>query len=65
MLSVSNSRYSVLILETYIVYSFPKGYNSLLENLKKGFIINSNSLFTFPILFVKKVDSKLRFYINY
>ncbi|KFY69635.1 hypothetical protein V496_00074 [Pseudogymnoascus sp. VKM F-4515 (FW-2607)] len=37
----------------------------LIENLEKGFIENSNSPFASPILFVKKADSKLRFYIDY
>jgi hypothetical protein len=37
----------------------------LLENLEKGFIINSDSPFASPILFVKKADGKLRFCINY
>ncbi|ELR04401.1 hypothetical protein GMDG_01477 [Pseudogymnoascus destructans 20631-21] len=33
----------------------------LLENLEKEFIVNSNSPFASPILFVKKADGKLRF----
>jgi hypothetical protein len=37
----------------------------LIENLKKGFIKLSNSSFSSPILFIKKKDSSLRFYINY
>jgi transposase InsO family protein len=38
----------------------------LLENLKKGFIVNSNSPFASPVLFVKKAGSnKLRFCIDF
>ena len=37
-----------------------------MENLDKGFIINSNSPFASPVLFVKKANSdKLRFYIDF
>ena len=37
----------------------------LLKNLYKGFIILSSSLFTSPILFVAKLNSRLYFYIDY
>jgi hypothetical protein len=37
----------------------------LIENLKKGFIKLSNSPFSLLILFIKKKDSSLRFYIDY
>ena len=36
----------------------------LIENLEKGFIIYDNSLFTSPVLFIKKIDNNLRFYVN-
>ena len=37
----------------------------LVENLKKGFIKTSNSFYLSLVLFVKKKDRSLRFYINY
>jgi hypothetical protein len=37
----------------------------LIENLKKGFIKPLDSSYLSPVLFVKKKDSSLRFYINY
>ena len=37
----------------------------LLENLNKGFIVNSQSPFASPVLFVKKLDGRLRFYVDY
>ncbi len=37
----------------------------LVDNLNKGFIAPSQSLFTAPVLFVKKANGSLRFYINY
>jgi hypothetical protein len=37
----------------------------LLENLDKGFIIPSLALFASPILFVKKPNRSLWFYIDY
>ncbi len=37
----------------------------LVENLRKGFIKPLDSLYSSPVLFVKKKDGSLRFYINY
>jgi len=37
----------------------------LIKNLKKGFIKLSNSPFLLLVLFIKKKDNSLRFYINY
>ena len=37
----------------------------LKKNLDKGFIEASSILFAAPVLFVKKKDSSLRFYIDY
>jgi len=37
----------------------------LIKNLKKGFIKLSNSPFSLPILFIKKKDGNLCFYIDY
>jgi hypothetical protein len=37
----------------------------LLENLYKGFIMLSSSLFAFPVLFVAKPNSSLRFCVDY
>ena len=37
----------------------------LVENLNKGFIKPSQALFAAPVLFVKKPDRSLRFYIDY
>jgi hypothetical protein len=37
----------------------------LVENLRKGFIKPSDSAYSSPVLFVKKKDGSLRFYINY
>jgi hypothetical protein len=37
----------------------------LLENLDKGFIAPSQSLFAAPVLFVRKANGSLRFYIDY
>jgi len=37
----------------------------LIKNLKKGFIKLSNSPFLSPILFIKKKDNSLYFYIDY
>jgi hypothetical protein len=40
-------------------------YKFINKNLSKGFITISLVLFASPMLFVKKVDSSLRFYIDY
>jgi hypothetical protein len=37
----------------------------LLKNLHKGFIVPSSSLFVSPMLFVVKLNSSLRFCVNY
>ena len=37
----------------------------IVENLRKGFIDYSQALFASPILFVKKANSSLRFYIDF
>ena len=37
----------------------------ILKNIDKGFIILSNSPFASLILFIKKKDGSLRFYIDY
>jgi len=37
----------------------------LVENLDKGFIEPSQAPFAAPVLFVKKPDGSLRFYIDY
>ena len=37
----------------------------LTENLYKGFITSSDSPFVSSILFIKKADGSLRFYIDY
>jgi hypothetical protein len=37
----------------------------LIKNFKKGFIKPFNALYLFLILFIKKKDKSLRFYINY
>jgi hypothetical protein len=36
-----------------------------MENLNKGFIVNSFSPFASLVLFVKKANKSLHFYINY
>jgi hypothetical protein len=35
------------------------------ENLSKGFITTSSAPFASPMLFVKKVDGSLHFYVDY
>jgi hypothetical protein len=37
----------------------------LVKNLKKGFIKPFNAIYLSLILFIKKKDKSLRFYINY
>jgi hypothetical protein len=36
-----------------------------MENLNKGFIINSSSPFASLVLFIKKANRSLHFYVNY
>jgi hypothetical protein len=36
-----------------------------MENLNKGFIVNSSSPFASLVLFVKKANGSLHFYVNY
>jgi hypothetical protein len=36
-----------------------------MENLNKGFIVNSSSPFASLVLFVKKANGSLRFYVDY
>ena len=47
------------------LYKLWKVKEYLEENLNQGFIIPSTTNFTSPILFVKKKDRSLRFYIDY
>ena len=49
----------MFIKELIIIKSYLK------ENLKKGFIQPSSSLFASPVLFVKKQDGSLRFCVDY
>ena len=44
---------------------FEKIKEYLIKNLKKGFIKLSNSLYLLLILFIKKKNKDLYFYINY
>jgi hypothetical protein len=37
----------------------------LLDNLSKGFIVLSQAPYALPVLFVRKLNSSLRFYIDY
>ena len=37
----------------------------ILKNLYKGFIEHSHVPFTTPVLFIKKANSRLRFYIDF
>ncbi len=37
----------------------------LAKNLNKGFIVTSSLLFILSILFVKKTNKELRFYVDY
>ena len=59
----NNLRYNPLYYITTEELVAIKEY--LLENLYKGFIIPSNTLFTSPILFVSKLNRGLYFYIDY
>jgi hypothetical protein len=58
-----NLRYSPLYKITIAKLKAIKKY--LLENLDKGFITFSQALFATPVLFVRKANGSLRFYINY
>jgi hypothetical protein len=40
-------------------------YKFINENLSKGFITISLALFASPMLFVKKADGSLHFYVDY
>ena len=51
--------YQMLLSELQTVKQY------LLDNLSKGFIVPSQAPYALPVLFVKKPDSSLQFYINY
>jgi hypothetical protein len=63
LLSKNTLSYSPLYRQTIEELLAIKEY--LLENLGKGFIILSLAPFASLVLFVKKPDELLRFYINY
>ena len=46
-------------------YKLQKVKEYLTENLKKGFITPSKAPYTSPILFTKRNDGGLRFYMDY
>ena len=51
--------YSISQEELLVIQKYLNKY------LKKGFIRLSQSLFASPVLFIKKLEGGLRFYINY
>jgi hypothetical protein len=56
-------RYSLLYKITTAELKTIKKY--LINNLNKGFIEASQALYTAPMLFVKKPDKSLQFYIDF
>jgi hypothetical protein len=46
-------------------YKLQKVKEYLIKNLKKDFITLSKALYASPILFIKKKDENLCFYMNY
>ena len=46
-------------------YKFEQIKKYLNEHLKKRFIIFNYALFASPVLFIEKLNNKLRFYVNY
>ena len=60
---VKNLGYSPLYYQSVIELETVKHY--LMENLYKGFIETSQASFTLSILFIKKSNKGLRFYIDY
>ena len=58
-----------LILSAYLykisTQELEKIREYLVENLRKGFIRLSNLAYLLLVLFIKKKDKSLRFYINY
>ncbi len=59
----NNLRYSPLYKIIAKELETTKQY--LVNNLNKGFIAPSQLLFAAPVLFIKKANGSLRFYINY
>ena len=51
--------YSILWEKLFIIQQYLNKY------LKKGFIRLSQFLFALPVLFIKKLEEGLKFYINY
>jgi len=46
-------------------YKLQKMKNYLIKHLNKDFISSSSALYASLILFIKKKDDSLRFYVNY
>jgi hypothetical protein len=61
--SLNNIRYSLLYY--YLTVKLKKIKRYITKNLNKGFINTNQALFVSLILFVKKKDNSLQFYINY